>query len=105
VTETTKTSYTSPATRAAPTFQSNFLKSVNNLQGKLEKKQVKKKGFVGKLLNHFQKKDGYLDIKPLVNMTLNAFGVFDDIDDEKPFDVKDTKRLFHSMFQIWSPQV
>ena len=38
-------------------------------------------------------------------MTINAFGIFDDIDYEQPFDVTDTKRLFHSMFQIWSPQV
>ena len=37
-------------------------------------------------------------------MTINAFGIFDDIDHEQPFDAKDTKRLFHSMFQIWSPQ-
>ena len=107
VTETTKTSssYISQETRSEPTVQSNFLKSVNSVKGKLKKEQEKTKGFLGKLLNHFEKEDGYLDIKPLVNMTINAFGIFDDIDHEQPFDVKDTKRLFHSMFQIWSPQV
>ena len=47
----------------------------------------------------------FIDIKPFVNFTLNAFGVFDDVNEEEPFDPKDSKRIFHSMFQIWNPKV
>lgn len=49
--------------------------------------------------------DSFIDIKPFVNFTLNALGVFDDINEEEPFDPTDKKRIFHSMFQIWSPKV
>ena len=45
------------------------------------------------------------NIKPLVNMTINALGLFDDIDTSEPVDPSDTKRVLHSMFQIWNPQV
>ena len=47
----------------------------------------------------------FIDIKPFVNFTLNALGVFDDVNEEEPFDPKDSKRIFHSMFQIWNPKV
>ena len=49
--------------------------------------------------------NSFIDIKPFVNFTLNALGVFDDINEEEPFDPTDKKRIFHSMFQIWSPKV
>ena len=47
----------------------------------------------------------FIDIKPFVNFTLNAFGVFDDINEDEPFDPNDSRRIFHSMFQIWNPKV
>ena len=46
-----------------------------------------------------------MDIKPLVNLTINALGIFDDVNPEEPFDPSDSKRVLHSMFQIWNPQV
>ena len=46
-----------------------------------------------------------VNIKPLVNLTINALGLFDDVHPEEPFDPNDTKRILHSMFQIWNPQV
>jgi len=47
----------------------------------------------------------YIDIKPLINMTINAFGLFDDVNPEEPYGPDDTKRVLHSMFQIWNPRV
>lgn len=49
--------------------------------------------------------NSFIDIKPFVNFTLNALGVFNDINEEEPFDPNDSKRIFHSMFQIWNPKV
>ena len=46
-----------------------------------------------------------IDIKPLVNLTINALGLFDDVNPEERFDPSDSKRVLHSMFQIWNPQV
>ena len=70
-----------------------------------KKKEKEEPGFLGRLINQYRSEEGYLNIKPLINMTINTFGIFDDIDHDQPFDAKDTKRLFHSMFQMWSPQV
>ena len=80
-------------------------KSINSLRGKILKKEEEKvePGFFGKLINQYRSEEGYLNIKPLINMTINTFGIFDNIDHSQPFDAKDTKRLFHSMFQMWSP--
>ena len=47
----------------------------------------------------------FINIKPLINFTLNAFGLFNDINYEEPFDPNDSKRILHSMFQIWNPRV
>ena len=50
---------------------------------------------------------GFINIKPLVNMTVNTFGLFDGVNDgeDKPFDPTDTKTVLKSIFQIWNPRV
>jgi len=50
--------------------------------------------------------EGFINIKPLVNMTVNSLGLFDDTNDEKdkPFDPNDTKTVLRSIFQIWNPR-
>ena len=51
--------------------------------------------------------EGFINIKPLVNLTVNTFGFFDDVKEEKdkPFDPNDTKTVLKSIFQIWNPRV
>ena len=51
--------------------------------------------------------EGFINIKPLINMTVNSLGLFDDANDEKdkPFDPNDTKTVLKSIFQIWNPRV
>jgi FlaG/FlaF family flagellin (archaellin) len=51
--------------------------------------------------------EGFINIKPLVNLTVNTFGFFDDVteDKDKPFDPNDTKTVLKSIFQIWNPRV
>ena len=58
------------------------------------------------LVNYLNKSENtYIDIKPLINMTINAFGLFNDVNPEEPYGPDDTKRVLHSMFQIWNPRV
>ena len=51
--------------------------------------------------------EGFINIKPLVNLTVNTFGFFDDVKEEedKPLDPNDTKTVLKSIFQIWNPRV
>ena len=51
--------------------------------------------------------EGFINIKPLVNLTVNTLGLFDDVPDEKdkPFDPNDPKTVLKSIFQIWNPRV
>ena len=79
------------------------------IKNKLQKEEELRKIEDKKIKPLHEKTDGdsesFIDIKPFINFTLNAFGVFDDINEEEPFDPKDSMRMFHSMFQIWNPKV
>lgn len=82
--------------------------SIQMIKNKLQKEEELRKIEDKKIKSLHEKTDGdsesFIDIKPFINFTLNAFGVFDDINEEEPFDPKDSMRMFHSMFQIWNPK-
>ena len=84
--------------------------SIKMLKQKLQKeeeefKELRDNQIRTKSENSVGDPNSFIDIKPFVNFTLHALGVFDDINEEEPFDPTDKKRIFHSMFQIWSPKV
>ena len=64
-------------------------------------------GMLGALMDSFTGgKDGFVNIKPLVNLTINALGLFDGVDlDAEDLDPHDTKTVLKSIFQIWNPKV
>ena len=74
------------------TISGSLLKSIKSVKQKIRE-------------NNIPTISSNIDIKPLVNLTINALGLFDDVNPEEPFDPKDSKRILHSMFQIWNPQV
>ena len=84
--------------------------SIQMIKKKLQREEEELREIEDKQINSLHEKtdgdaESFIDIKPFINYTLNAFGVFDDINEEEPFDPKDSMRLFHSMFQIWNPKV
>ena len=83
--------------------------SIQMIKNKLQKEEELREIEDKQIKSLHEKTDGdsesFIDIKPFINFTLNAFGVFDDINEEEPFDPKDSMRMLHSMFQIWNPKV
>lgn len=48
--------------------------------------------------------EGAINIKPLVNLTINTFGLLDGADDG-PADTTNSKLMLKSIFQMWNPEV
>ena len=48
---------------------------------------------------------GVINIKPLVNLTINKLGLLDGADDESVSPADNPASVLKSMFRIWNPEV
>lgn len=93
------------STSEPPSTLSRLQKSIDNVVQKLQNNENDLE--VNKIDDNknLNQEGEFLNLKPLLNMTINALGIFSDVNHDEPFDPSDTKRVLHSMFQIWNPQV
>ena len=49
--------------------------------------------------------DGVINIKPLVNLTINKLGLLDEPDDDSSQKADSPTNVLKSMFNIWNPEV